>query len=131
MTRSFEKSGSGRADGFGKAEPGPRIPDHKKYFRIGEVSRIVGVETHVLRYWESEIPQIRPSRADSNQRTYQRKDLELLLEVKRLLYDEKLTIEGTRKRLRETRQTPPEDRGIDPVLDDIRRDLREILDMLS
>jgi len=131
MTRSFEKSGSGWADGSGKAEPGPRIPDHKKYFRIGEVSRIVGVETHVLRYWESEIPQVRPSRADSNQRTYQRKDLEVLLEVKRLLYDEKLTIEGTRKRLRETRQTPLPDRGIHPVLDDIRRDLREILSMLS
>ena len=77
--------------------PLPRIPDHKKYFRIGEVSRIVGVEAYVLRYWESEIPQIRPSRADSNQRTYQRKDLEILLEVKRLLYDEKLDHRGDQK----------------------------------
>jgi DNA-binding transcriptional MerR regulator len=51
------------------------------------------VEPYVLRYWESEFPQIRPVRADTNQRTYQKKDLELILEIKRLLYEEKLTIE--------------------------------------
>ncbi len=54
------------------------FPD-KLFYKIGEVSRIAGVEPYVLRYWESEFPQIRPSRADSNQRTYQRKDLEILL----------------------------------------------------
>jgi DNA-binding transcriptional MerR regulator len=132
MTRSSERSKSERVDGSGKADSVPRIPDHKKYFRIGEVSRIVGVEAYVLRYWESEIPQIRPSRADSNQRTYQRKDLEILLEVKRLLYDEKLTIEGARKRLRETRGAAPRKRrGNHPVLEGIRRDLNEILNLLS
>ena len=79
----------------------PAIPGQKRYFRIGEVSRIIGVETYVLRYWESEFPQIRPSRADSNQRTYQRKDLEVLSDIKRLLYEEKLTIEGARRRLKQ------------------------------
>ena len=53
------------------------IPDDKRFFRIGDVSRIVGVEPYVLRYWESEFPQIRPKRADSNQRTYEKKDIEL------------------------------------------------------
>ena len=69
-----------------------QIPEEKKFFRIGEVSRIIGVEPYVLRYWESEFPQIRPVRADTNQRTYQKRDLELILEIKRLLYEEKLTI---------------------------------------
>ena len=118
-------------DGSGTADPTPRIPDNKRYFRIGEVSRIVGVEPYVLRYWESEIPQVRPSRADSNQRTYQRKDLEVLLEVKRLLYEEKLTIEGARRRLRENRHESSESRQRHPVLEDIHRDLKEILYLLS
>ena len=80
-----------------------RIPDDKRYFRIGEASRIVDVEPYVLRYWESEFPQIRPRRADSNQRTYQKKDLEILLEIKRLLYEEKMTIEGAKRSLRKTK----------------------------
>ena len=78
-----------------------QVPDDKRYFRIGEVSRIIGVEPYVLRYWESEFPQIKPQRADTNQRTYQRRDLEIIIEIKRLLYEEKLTIEGARKRLRQ------------------------------
>ena len=78
-----------------------QVPDDKRYFRIGEVSRIIGVEPYVLRYWETEFPQIKPRRADTNQRTYQRKDLEIIIEIKRLLYEEKLTIEGARKRLRQ------------------------------
>ena len=77
-----------------------RIPENRRYFRIGEASRIVGVEPYVLRYWESEFPQLRPGRADSRQRTYQKKDLETLLEIKRLLYEERMTIEGARLRLK-------------------------------
>jgi len=77
-----------------------RIPDNRRYFRIGEASRIVGVEPYVLRYWESEFPQLRPGRADSRQRTYQKKDLQILLEIKRLLYEERMTIEGARRRLK-------------------------------
>ncbi|MGD2125938.1 MAG: MerR family transcriptional regulator [Desulfobacteraceae bacterium] len=76
------------------------IPNNKRYFRIGEVSRIIGVEPYVLRYWESEFPQIRPLRANTNQRTYRKRDLEIILEVKRLLYEEKLTIEGARQKLK-------------------------------
>jgi DNA-binding transcriptional MerR regulator len=107
----------------------PAIPGEKRYFRIGEVSRIIGVETYVLRYWESEFPQIRPSRADSNQRTYQRKDLEVLSKIKRLLYEEKLTIEGARRRLKQEKKqknmTPQE------CLQEVKSELKDILKTLS
>ncbi len=76
------------------------IPE-KKYFRIGEVSRIVGVDTYVLRYWETEFPRIRPHRAKSKQRLYRKKDVEQLLQIKKLLHDEGYTISGARKVLKE------------------------------
>ena len=74
------------------------IPD-KSYFRIGEVSKIIGVAPYVIRYWESEFKSIRPIRAKSDQRLYRRKDVEELMTVKTLLYEEKFTISGARKRL--------------------------------
>ncbi|MDY7002026.1 MAG: MerR family transcriptional regulator [Thermodesulfobacteriota bacterium] len=77
----------------------PEIPD-KVYFKIGEASEILGVEPHVLRYWESEFPQIKPTRATSKQRLYRRRDLETFLEIKRLLYEEGFTIAGAKKRFR-------------------------------
>ena len=105
------------------------IPDDKRYFRIGEASRIIGVEPYVLRYWESELSQIRPERADSNQRTYQRQDLENLLTVKRLLYEEKMTIEGAKQRLkREKVDHVKVDRTL---LKDIKTELHTILKMLT
>ncbi len=105
-----------------------QIPDDKRYFRIGEASRIIGVEPYVLRYWESEFPQVRPERADSNQRTYQREDLENLLSVKKLLYEEKMTIEGAKRRLR---QEKGDKISVDTAfLDDIKTELSEILKML-
>jgi len=104
-----------------------QIPDDKQYFRIGEVSRIIGVEPYVLRYWESEFSQIRPVRADSRQRTYQRKDLEMIMEIKRLLYDEKLTIEGAKKRLTARRRA--DDKPVEPqeLIKDIKKELQDII----
>jgi DNA-binding transcriptional MerR regulator len=106
-----------------------QFPDDKRYFRIGEVSRIIGVEPFVLRYWESEFPQIRPQRADSNQRTYQKKDLEIIFEIKRLLYEEKLTIEGARRRLKQklARESTPDRKAIH----ELKTELQEILKLLS
>ncbi len=78
------------------------IPD-KLYYKIGEVSQITGVEPYVLRYWESEFKIISPVRTNSKQRLYRRRDLELILEVKKLLYKEKFTIAGAKKRLQEIR----------------------------
>jgi DNA-binding transcriptional MerR regulator len=106
-----------------------QIPDDKRYFRIGEASRIIGVEPYVLRYWESEFPQVRPERADSNQRTYQREDLENLLTVKKLLYEEKMTIEGAKRRLRQEKGDKISVDGV--FLDDLKTELSEILKMLT
>lgn len=77
------------------------IPE-KKYFRIGEVGKIVGVDTYVLRYWETEFPRVRPHRAKSKQRLYRKKDVEHLLRIKKLLHDEGYTISGARKVLKES-----------------------------
>lgn len=107
-----------------------QILEDRRYFRIGEASRIVGVEPYVLRYWEAEFPQIRPKRADSNQRTYQRSDIEILLEIKRLLYDEKMTIAGAKQRLKqdteETQEIPPTS-----FFRELKKDLQEVLEMLA
>ncbi|MBW1934768.1 MAG: MerR family transcriptional regulator [Deltaproteobacteria bacterium] len=105
------------------------IPNDRRFFRIGEVSKIVGVEPYVLRYWESEFPQIRPLRADTNQRTYQKKDVEIILEIKRLLYEEKLTIEGARQRLkqRKARKVPLNY----SFFEELRKDLQGVLRILS
>ncbi|MFO7600068.1 MAG: MerR family transcriptional regulator [Candidatus Desulfacyla sp.] len=105
-----------------------QIPDDKRYFRIGEASRIVGVEPYVLRYWENEFPQLRPRRADSRQRTYQRKDLETLLEIKRLLYEERMTLEGAKLRLKKEKDEPPTVGH--PFFKEIKGELHKILEAL-
>ncbi|HEY3356860.1 MAG TPA: MerR family transcriptional regulator [Polyangia bacterium] len=81
------------------------IPE-KAYFRIGEVARILGVKPYVLRFWETEFRVVRPQKTRSQQRVYRRRDVELLREIRRLLYDERYTIEGARKRLREDPESP-------------------------
>jgi len=73
------------------------IPN-KLYFKIGEVSKITAVEPYVLRYWESEFKTIKPSRTQSKQRIYRKRDVELILEIKKMLYEEKLTIAGAQKK---------------------------------
>lgn len=79
------------------------IPE-KQYFKIGEVSEILDVEPYVLRYWESEFKILKPTRTRARQRLYHKKDLELLVEIKHLLYDEKFTIAGAKKRLQEMKK---------------------------
>ncbi len=71
----------------------------KLFYKIGDVGRITKLEPYVLRYWETEFPFLKPSKGKSGQRLYQKKDIEIILEIKRLLYDEKFTIEGVRKKL--------------------------------
>ena len=78
----------------------------KLYYRIGEVSEIVGVEPHVLRYWETEFRSIRPQKSRKGQRIYSRKDVEKLISVKDLLYTHGFTIAGARKKLREGGSEP-------------------------
>ena len=90
--------------------PDSPIPD-KLYFKIGEVAKLVGVQAHVLRYWQSEIPAIRPSKSTSNQRRYRYKDVEIFREIRRLLYEERYTLAGARRRIlnRETGPAGPGD----------------------
>ncbi len=78
------------------------IPD-KLYYKIGEVSQITGIEPYVLRYWESEFRIIHPMRSGSKQRLYRRRDLDLIFEIKNLLYKERFTIAGAKKRIKELR----------------------------
>jgi DNA-binding transcriptional MerR regulator len=88
------------------------IPD-KLYYRIGEVEAITEIPAYVLRYWESEFKLLRPKKNPAGQRLYRKKDLELILRIKTLLYEERLTLEGAKKRLRsEARSTPQMDLGL-------------------
>jgi DNA-binding transcriptional MerR regulator len=114
-----------------------RLPD-KIYFKIGEVSEIVGVEPYVLRYWETEFEVLRPSKAPSRHRLYKKRDVELLLEIKRLLYSDGFTIEGARKKLKETKKEEKEqlklpltDQKYKSALAKIRKDLQSLRKMLS
>lgn len=119
-----------------RQKPQP-IPE-KLYYKIGEVSQITGVEPYVLRYWESEFKIINPGRTNSKQRLYRRKDLELILEIKRLLYEEKFTIAGAKKKLQkikaeQEKQLPlkfPDKKYYDTLLR-VRKDLEELRKFLS
>lgn len=122
-------------------EESREIPD-KLFFRIGEVSRVTGVKQHVLRYWETEFPGISPKKASSGHRLYRRKDVELILEIKRLLYDQRFTIEGARKFLAQRPKKIPartvqasaqgELFGVpDAAVEKIRKELTEILEILK
>lgn len=84
-----------------KARPlGPNEPiPEKLYFKIGEVSQLVGVRAHVLRYWEKEVPSIRPGKSASNQRRYRYRDVEIFREIRRLLHEEHYTLAGAKKRI--------------------------------
>ena len=112
------------------------IPD-RVYFRIGEVSSLVGVDPHVLRYWESEFKVIKPRRAKSKQRLYRRKDVENLLRIKSLLHDDGYTIAGARRLLKESGsslQTPVPGNIFEVSsnhLGIIKQELQEILKKIS
>ena len=103
------------------------IPD-KFYFKIGEVAELLDLPTHVLRFWESEFKRIKPKRTSAGQRLYRRKDVELLLEIKHLLYEKKYTIPGARNYLKDkgARQHPQA-----PTYDDILNELKAIKQLLE
>jgi DNA-binding transcriptional MerR regulator len=118
----------------------------KLYYKIGEVCKIVGVPAHVLRYWETEFPTLVPPKSRGGQRTYRPVDIELLLRIRKLLYEEGFTIAGARKRL--GARTPAADRGgtkagpgseapetpqvqTDEHLGKVRKELENILTLLD
>ena len=117
---------------------GPEIPD-KLYFKIGEVSELLGVEPYVLRYWETEFPVLSLKKSGTGHRLYRRKDVELLLRIKHLLKEKRFTIEGARQSLHSEARAPkprPSKRAqqelfSDDPLPEIRRELADILEMLK
>jgi DNA-binding transcriptional MerR regulator len=113
--------------------------DGKIYYRIGEVSRITGVKPYVLRYWESEFRWMAPAKSRSKQRLYRKRDIEVIQLIKRLLYEERYTIAGARKKLRDlgvgrALETPrpriAQDRDPQVFLRRIRDELQSIRGML-
>ncbi len=119
---------------------------NKLYFRIGEVAKIVGVKPYVLRYWETEFPILKPGKTPSRHRLYRRRDVETLLDIKRLLYEEGFTIAGAKKRLKDgqrpSAEAPPQaDPAVSPpvradqqqrkILTAMYRDIRSLHKLLS
>lgn len=110
------------------------FPD-KLFYKIGEVSRIADVEPYVLRYWETEFPFLRPRKNKSGQRVYIRKDLDLVLQIKKLLYEDRFTIEGVRKKFGESEppkqaHPPLVQSSANEVIERVRKRLRSILSQL-
>ena len=99
----------------GAAGAAPEAAPDKRYYRIGEVAKLTGVKPHVLRYWESEFRWMAPAKSRSKQRMYRQRDIEVVLLLKRLLHEERFTIAGARRKLREM--------GIDRALDKPQLDL--------
>lgn len=112
------------------------IPD-KLYFRIGEVATLCRLPAYVLRFWESEFPQLKPVKSSTGQRMYRRRDVESVLHIKRLLYEQGFTISGARQQLRAESKTDKGQAAIPfpaqsaPEIQHIRQGLREILNLLS
>lgn len=111
----------------------PRIPD-KQYFRIGEVADIAEVEPYVLRFWETEFVSMKPEKSKSNQRLYARKDVELVLTIRDLLYEEGFTIAGAKRKLAKGLKKAKAERAEVParthaVLAKVRNEVEELLQL--
>jgi DNA-binding transcriptional MerR regulator len=112
------------------------IPD-KLYFRIGEVAALCHLPAYVLRFWESEFPQLKPVKSSTGQRMYRKRDVEGVLRIKQLLYEQGFTISGARQQMRAENKTDKTQSAIPfptysaPEIQHIRQGLREILSMLS
>jgi DNA-binding transcriptional MerR regulator len=129
MSARKKNAGKGKADEV-------LIPD-KLYFRIGEVATLCRLPAYVLRFWETEFPQLKPVKSSTGQRMYRRRDVENVLRIKQLLYERGFTITGARQQLRsetkvdKTQTTIPFPARSAAELQHIRQGLREILNLLS
>jgi len=113
----------------------PEIPD-KFYFKIGEVSSLLGVKPYVVRFWETEFD-LAPAKNRSRHRVYKKHEVQTLLEIRRLLYDERFTIEGAQKKLKERMKNKSKQLGLNleekkqrAVLQKVKKDLEKIREML-
>ena len=121
----------------GKGKPEEIVIPDKLYFRIGEVATLCRLPAYVLRFWESEFPQLKPVKSSTGQRMYRRRDVESVLRIKQLLYDQGFTIAGARQQLRSEARSDKGQAAIpfptqaNADVQRIRQGLREILDLLS
>jgi len=122
---------AGRSSTAGEGRDGAADAPDKRYFRIGEVSRITGVKPYVLRYWESEFRWMAPQKSRSKQRLYRRRDIDMILLIKKLLYEQRYTIAGARKKLRDLGAGSALDSGNLVVESDHRARFRKIRDELA
>jgi DNA-binding transcriptional MerR regulator len=156
---STPKDAADHAATLGEAATATEIPD-KLYFRIGDVAKLAGIKPYVLRFWETEFPALGPRKSGTGHRLYRRKDVEMVLEIKRMLYEQRFTIEGARKFLEARPKTegsgasgkPTKRRSAKPPLvapakgqadlfggsseksemfDAVRKELREIVNLLK
>jgi DNA-binding transcriptional MerR regulator len=142
-TRTMPKAAKKAAERHGQArhkkQALPEIPD-KLYYRIGEVARLCGVETYVLRFWETEFPHLKPNKSGAGQRLYRRREVDLARRIRHLLYEEGYTIPGARQHFQAEARKPAESGQLrlaadgmkaEPKLGKLRTELKEILGMLS
>jgi len=104
------------------------IPD-KLYYKINEVSEITDVKPYILRYWESEFNTLKPEKDANDQRRYKKKDIETILLIKQLLYEQGFTISGAKKRIKELKHNPEELLKSEVTLSSIKEDIKEIIDL--
>jgi DNA-binding transcriptional MerR regulator len=138
-SRAAKKSTERHGQARHKKQALPEIPD-KLYYRIGEVARLCGVETYVLRFWETEFPQLKPNKSGAGQRLYRRREVDLARRIRHLLYEEGYTIPGARHAIQTEARKPAESGQMQlgetgpksaPKLGKLRTELKEILGMLS
>jgi DNA-binding transcriptional MerR regulator len=107
------------------------VPD-KLFYRIQEVAKLTGVKPHVLRYWETEFRQLSPRKDMNDQRRYTRADIELVFEIKKLLYEERFTIAGAKKQLRRQAKRQAMVASVDiECIRELRRDVTDLLSLLD
>jgi len=104
----------------------------KLFYKISDVCQLTGLEAYVVRFWETEFPMLHPKKSRGNQRIYIKKEIDLILEIKRLLYQEKLTIAGARKRLRQpTKKAERINTVRDNTLGVVKKELEDLLHLLN
>ncbi len=113
----------------------PDLTLNKMYYSITEVAALADLKPHILRYWESEFSILRPKKNRAGNRIYRKKDIEIVFQIKRLLYDEGYTIEGAKRRLKALKESKgrkrPESESYKEIIESIREDLREMARILG
>jgi DNA-binding transcriptional MerR regulator len=106
------------------------LSDDDRLYKIGEVCRMADVQPYVLRYWETEFPSLAPNKSGGGQRLYTRREIDVILRIKQLLYSEGFTIAGAKKKL-ETEEPAPAAKDVNQALRRVKEELSEILKMLD